>query len=149
MITVRRGLGVGSLHEKDQCRRAIVFPANFVTGYEAVLVDLHDRDFLVFDLKNGVPRFVQVCRTDDELVVEVSGPVADGGPADLTPDEQSWLIGLGVDPPSGHPDRYPNFRVAVGSAEARRAAQLMVGAMSMLGLLGAECTVEGGNFNSA
>lgn len=124
-----------------------VLPADFVAVYESVLSDLSERDFLILDLKSFTPRFVQVCRYDGELVVEVSGPVADGGPADLTADEQSWLVDLGFDPPPGHPNLFPNFRAAVCSTDTRRAAQLMVGAMSMLGLLGADCTVEGGSFD--
>jgi hypothetical protein len=124
-----------------------VLPADFVAVYESVLGDLSERDFLIFDLKSFTPRFVQVCRYDGELVVEVSGPAADGGPADLTADEQAWLVDLGFDPPSGHPNLFPNFRAAVCTAEMRRAAQLLVGAMSMLGLLGADCAVEGGSFD--
>lgn len=125
-----------------------MLPADLVPGYQDAIGELGERDFLIIDQTSRTPRFVQVCLIDRELIIEASGPISDGGPADLTPDEQSWLIDLGFDPPAKHPDLYPNFRVSVGGAEVRRAAQLLVAAMSVLGFLGAECTVEGGNFGN-
>lgn len=98
-----------------------------------VLGRLEVGEYVIVEDGQDSSRYVQACRDVDALTVEVSGPRAHGGPADLSAPEQAALAQLGLpDPQTWQTDAYPNYRVRLDPAFVAHASWLLVNALVVI-----------------